>query len=313
MTAFDPTALWAKSKVFIEKGLLARDNADFATFHMWAALALELLGKSALAHIHPALVADPQQFESLLAACGRPNTDKTRSIAAKTVYERLKALSKDFDEKSARFCQLMANRRNEELHSGASPTADLDPRGWVPGYWRIAETISKMASRTIEDWIGEEEAARARRVVADASTVVTAAVEARVARCEADFKRRYPEHSPDRQQVLSLTEKTEVPMGHRDLVFWSDHYERVACPACGAKGWIFGNEASSHRRPIEYDENFDNVWQMEDVTYFTEAFLCAACSLALNGRVELDAVNMPQEYEQERLVEPDYEPDYGND
>jgi hypothetical protein len=313
VTAFDPTALWAKSKVFIEKGLLARDSADFATFHMWAALALELLGKSALAQIHPALVADPTKFESMLVACGRAVTDKTRSIAAKTVYERLKTLSKDFDEKSERFCVLMANRRNEELHSGSSPTTDLDPGVWVPDYWRIAEVISRMAARTIEDWIGDEEAARARDVVADASRIVTSAIEARIARCKAAFERKYPPRSSDRKQVLALAAKTDVPLGHRELVVSSDHHQRVECPACGASAWLFGIEASSHRRPIEYDHDNNSAWQLEDVVYFTEAFLCTVCSLALTGRAELDSAEMPEEYEHEREIEPDYEPDYGND
>src|SRR5690606_14137761 len=120
---------------------LARDAGDQGLFHMWAALALELLGKSALAHVHPTLVADPTKFNSLLAACGRLDTDDVRSIAAKTVYERLRVLSKSYDQRAADFCMLMANRRNEELHSGSSPTTDLKPDAWVPEFWRIAEII----------------------------------------------------------------------------------------------------------------------------------------------------------------------------
>jgi len=88
MNAFDAEALFSKSQVFVERGLRARDAGEFDVFHMWAALALELLGKSTLAAVHPALIADPTKIESLLYACGRQVSDEVRSITAKTIYER---------------------------------------------------------------------------------------------------------------------------------------------------------------------------------------------------------------------------------
>src|SRR4051812_24286578 len=101
MLAFDADALLAKALVFIQRGLRARDDDEFDVFHMWAALSLELLGKSALASVHPALVADPSKIESLLYACGRPVSDKVHSIGARTIYERLPRLSKEFDKRMA--------------------------------------------------------------------------------------------------------------------------------------------------------------------------------------------------------------------
>ena len=311
MTAFDAEALWNKAKLFLERGLKARDEADFGTFHIWAALALELLGKSALATIHPALVADPTKFDSLLVACGHPVNDNTRSIMAKTTYERLKHLSKDFDDRAERFCMLMANRRNEELHSGSSPTTDLEPRAWVPEFWRITEIVSRIASRTLDDLVGTSEAARVQEVIKDTSRVLAAAVEARIERCRADFNRKYPPGSAELVHVLQAVKTAGQPAGHRGLLRDTDHFKRIACPSCGADGWLFGNEGHSERRPVESDGEI--AWQVEDVAYYTEAFACTACSLVLNGRVELDAAELSDEFEDERDVEPDYDSDYGND
>jgi hypothetical protein len=314
MTALGADALWTKSRVFIERGLVARDNRDLSAFHLWAALALELLGKAALARIHPVLVADPTSFDSMLVACGVKVTDKTRSILAKTTFERLVQVSKEFDERTGRFCVLMANRRNEELHSGASPTGDLEPRAWVPEYWRIAEIVSRLAGRTLEDWVGQAEGGRARGVIADASRLLVASVEGRIARCRAEFNRRHPPGSSERAAVIRAVNESYSPAGARELILEHDGSTRQECPACGASGWLLGNEVASHRHPIEFDETDpESLWQFEDVIYETEAFVCSACSLPLDGRLELDAAHMPQEYQEEREVEPDYEPDYGNE
>src|SRR5688572_19445637 len=125
MPAFSHESLWAKSKVFMDHALHARDDDDEVQYHLWAVIALELLAKAALANIHPTLVADPQDIKSLLAACGRDLGVSLRSITAKTVFERMHTLGR-FDKKMMDACMLMANRRNAELHSGETPMAGLD-------------------------------------------------------------------------------------------------------------------------------------------------------------------------------------------
>ena len=57
MATFERDALFTKSIVFIKRALAHRDDSRPDEFQLWAALALELLGKSALAAIHPALIA----------------------------------------------------------------------------------------------------------------------------------------------------------------------------------------------------------------------------------------------------------------
>ena len=107
-------------------------------------MALELLGKSALAAIHPALIADPQNVDSIFAACGHPISTTVKTIPAKTVFARLKHLDKKFDDKTEKFCNAMAERRNAELHSGEAPFAAFLPDAWVPKYWETCSTILAM-------------------------------------------------------------------------------------------------------------------------------------------------------------------------
>src|SRR6266487_41154 len=110
--ALEREALYAKSQVYIRRGLRAQTDNDTEEYQLWASLALELLGKAALAKIHPALVADPLHYQSLFAACGRQISTDIKTIAAKTLVERLGHIEKRFDLRHQKFCGQLALRRN---------------------------------------------------------------------------------------------------------------------------------------------------------------------------------------------------------
>jgi len=313
MDAFDADALFAKSRLFVQRGLHARDSDEFDVFHMWAALALELLGKAALASVHPALVADPNNVESLFYACGRQTSDKVYSIGAKTIYERLPRLSKGFDQRMKKTCLLMASRRNEELHSASSPTSDLDPRAWVSDFWRAANVILGIPEKSLTDWVGEEEAASARIVIEDSSKVLQEAVRTRITRCKRDFDEKYPPQSLDRQMRIEAFDKVFFPIGEIELRRSADGHERQPCPACNSAAWIFGSEFDRQRRPVEYDSESDTWAQLVDRVYVTTHFKCGACGLMLSGGPELEVTDLPSEFVVTDTIEPEFEDEYGND
>lgn len=68
VAALSPEALLGKSKTYIARTLAAKDAMGLSEYQR-ASLALELLGKRALAEVHPCLIADPQGV-SLFAAAG---------------------------------------------------------------------------------------------------------------------------------------------------------------------------------------------------------------------------------------------------
>lgn len=63
--AIDGDALHAKSKVYIGRALSRKADGDLDEYQLWASLAIELLGKSALAKRHPSLVVDPTHWQSM--------------------------------------------------------------------------------------------------------------------------------------------------------------------------------------------------------------------------------------------------------
>ena len=66
---YDPDALWAKSRLFINRAM--DESTEFEEAAFWACCSLELLGKCALAHISPLLIAIPtDDGMSLMVASG---------------------------------------------------------------------------------------------------------------------------------------------------------------------------------------------------------------------------------------------------
>lgn len=230
---FHADTLWAKSKAFMARALYARDHDDTLGFHLWAALALELIGKSALATVSPALVADPSNFNSLLYACGGREPADKKSVGARTVFERLVAIIPAFDEQMKKQCIGVASRRNAELHSGESPMVGMDARAWVPTFWRCATSIVEGQGRSVAEWVGAEEAVRVAEIVADASKLLQATVRARIERLGKEYDHRLPRTSVERQEAQVRAAARAAP---QRVVIDADDVEEHDCPACGVTG-----------------------------------------------------------------------------
>lgn len=173
-----------------------------------------------------------------------------------------------------------------------------------------AKVLTKLSGHTLDEWIGSTEAQQAEVVIADASKVLQAAVASRIANRKAKFEETYPEKSSEQALIRSAVSEAYLPAVHMSLVKAFEDSTRADCPACGSSGWLFGDEVRRELTPAGYDDegNVDAV--VDEVTYGTEAFACAACSLVLKGRLELDAAKMPQEFEVDKDYEPDDQPEY---
>lgn len=304
VSAFDPDALWAKSRAFLIRGMRERDAGNFEMFHMWAALAMELLAKTALSSIHPSLIADPQHPRSLLAACGLGSEDNLRSISAKTTYERLGLVSARFDDRVKRICSGMAERRNAELHSGLSPVRHLRPQSWVPDYWQCAQIILGIQGKSLTDWAGPTEADSIERILADRTKVLAEAVLSRIATCREDFERQLPADEFEEKLFRRRASSARTLESMRlDSIF--DGKIEHKCPACSSDGLLFGTEVSTELGDTEWDG--DTHQQIVTVEYGSERFICDACGLSLSGQEELDIGDVLTEFETEEYRDVEYD------
>ena len=133
--------LLAKSQVYIQRAFRAKLADDLDEYQLWASLALELLGKAALAKIHPSLVVDPGHYELLFAASGINISTDIKTIAANTLYKRLNYLSKYFDSKVENFVILYFSGVTLSFILENYLSIKCALRLWEGRYWQAAQII----------------------------------------------------------------------------------------------------------------------------------------------------------------------------
>src|SRR3981189_1827569 len=105
MGMWDSESLWLKAKTFFDTA--SGFNRGDSGFGLWSALGLELLGRSALSSISPALNADPKSEQNLFFSLGLPHVGQPRSIPAHSISDRLQKFIQGFDEQKKRLFDYM--------------------------------------------------------------------------------------------------------------------------------------------------------------------------------------------------------------
>ena len=309
-TAFSSNALLQKSKVYISRGLQAKEQGSLDEYQLWASLALELLGKSSLSAIHPALVADPSHFQSLFAACGHELSPDVKTIAAKTLFERLSHVSKDFDRRIQGFCLQMALRRNSEIHSGESPFSAMAIEAWEAKFWHAAFTILQMQEKDLDEWLGSKEAAAPKETLRATRDAIEMMVSTRIEHAREDFEQRY-KNLDKRNEILEESQNLRPWEHSQEFSFLLDTHIASECPACHGLGVLGGSKFGEYVSE-EYDPD-DPFVEYVDVEYSTEEFICTVCGLHLQGTQEIRATDLPDAFTELEEREREFEPDYGND
>ena len=307
MLTFNCDSLFNKSRQFIGKSTAARNAGQLADCQLWAANALELLAKSTLANINTALVAVPQNDESLLAACGisvGSSQKNYKTINSKTAYKRIHRLCPSSGAFDYEFCSDIAERRSAELHSGETPYADMTLDEWLPKYWSACKVLLALQKKTLLDWLDSAEAKMAEDVIDERITALQHSVEAKIKSSQHRFEDQYPEGSIRRESLQQLEQRKEkeapILKFYTGDTAWAFPYKGVAgrgtikpeeCPACGCQGELAYKPI--HDEPMEVEP-----YQRMLVTvtpYQPLGFRCEICGLQLNGSEELEAAGVETE------------------
>ena len=279
---YDDEAVWMKAKNFINRSFDALDDSDFALAALWASNSLELLAKSALGRINPLLVADPSDDgRSLMLAAGLPgDTNKYRSIPAKALFSRCSRAFRSFSRDDA---WSIAEQRNAELHSGATPYSEIaDQQSWWEQFWSNAEVLLDHRGCSIGDFVGFRRAA---------------AVRAHLTRNKKNVQRRVDDLiEAARQRIaLGLEPPKRLSMGY-ELTSW------IECPICEGDALLGGDDVEQSDLVADGDQDGISVYELVQVG--TEGFECESCGLMLDGWAYIGAAGLPPTFETER----DYEP-----
>jgi hypothetical protein len=305
--AINGDALHAKSKVYIGRALTRKGAGDLDEYQLWASLALELLGKGALARRHPSLVVDPTHWQSMFVAAGINVTTDVKTITAKTLFERLAHLVPRFDKTIQKFCVDIAERRNAELHSADLPFRAMRLEAWEARYWHACDTILHQMGYSLEHWLGAADAKAPRQLLEEAAKALDAAVKLRV---EAAKERFAAQKKFERERLATEAELREPQ--HQTALFESSYDEiwTESCPACACRAFMTG-EQTGEDISEEHDEHA--IWEIVDREFVGEEFRCPTCDLSLMGSDEIDAAGLNTIHEDQQEREMEYEPDYRND
>lgn len=305
--AINGDALHSKSKVYISRALARKAQGDLDEYQLWSSLALELLGKAALARKHPSLVVDPTHWPSMFVAAGINVTTDVKTITAKTLFERLAHLIPRFDNAVQKFCQDIAERRNAELHSADIPFKTMKLEAWEARYWHACDTILQEMGSALELWLGAADAAAPRQLLVEAANALDAAVKLRVQAARKQFeslKKAERERLAAEAKLREPQHQTSLFKGKYDEI-WTE-----VCPACQCRSFMTGEQTGED---ISEEREKDAIWEVVNREFVGEEFRCPTCDLTLMGSDEIHAAGISYIHEDQQEREMEYEPDYGND
>ncbi|WP_063899640.1 hypothetical protein [Burkholderia ubonensis] len=293
--------LWSKARAYVEKALEAPRDDDL--FPFWASLALEFLARSTLAYVHPVLLAEATDSDgrNLLHALGFEPKVKNfipKSIHTSDVLARCEQIVPDFTKELESFCKGLANKRNEELHSGGLPFSKLTNDTWLPRFYEAAGALLAFQKKKLEDFVGVEEAKAAVTMLKAIADEAAKSVQKLINAHSEVWKNK---DEKEREQLAEVAKIAARPyLGHV-----------IDCPSCGSKALLLGEEIRQQPPVLEGDELV-----VRSVMLPTE-LKCEACSLSVKGHSQLYAAGFGSQFTNTSRYDPvDYyaeEPEYDGD
>ncbi len=277
--AWDSESLWAKACLFIERAFAQQDDDE--QFGLWAALSLELLARSSLASVSPALLAEPdKEHSNLLHALGRLPSRNPRSIGVTSALQIAKKLFEGISDADVTLGVALVNKRNEELHSGAAAFEDYPTDKWLVGFHRLCDALCKAQNRSLSDYYGDEEAQRAEEMIQAAGEQTKSRVMGRIASHKNVFAEKSAE---EKVAAVATAERSARELGWRGC-------RESTCPACGSKASISGEAYG--KESVSLNEGEVTIRQ----PMIPRELKCQACELHLRDVGELDAAGLGGRY-----------------
>lgn len=282
--AWNPDALRAKAERYAER--MFRHGTDDSEKALWSSLALELLARAALANIHPTLLAECKDSTNLIHSLGfEPKKGKftPTSIAIAQAVGRLNELVPNFIEEHKDFCIAHTGRRNAELHSGETPFDAL--KGWEAKFYRACVVLLKSMGLKLADFIGDEHADTAEKMI--------------VAETDKSAKAVLKDVAAFEKKWAGLDEKARKDLA-TSATAWATRQagHRVKCPACASPSLVIGEPIAAPERTIKEDQI------IETQNMLPYQFECIACGLKIVGLSRLNVVGLGDRYKKTHVYDP---------
>ncbi|MBD2357033.1 hypothetical protein H6G41_20795 [Tolypothrix sp. FACHB-123] len=278
MNAWNYEGFWNKAKVYISYGNdVAEDNP---LFPFWYFLALELLGRSVLAKVHPVLLADSKD-DSILYAFERP-TKKAISISINLVFQRCQSFVKGFTKNDCDKCIEWMDLRNIELHTGEPIFHNIKTSKWLADYYRICKILLEFQDKTLDDYFGINRAEAARKAIEALKENVKGEVSKAISDAKAYYEKLTPEEISERKLLLA----TKFNSANQDT------RKMIPCPVCGSEGIIQGKILEyGDAKIIEGEPKI-----IRSVSVLPTKFECVFCRFSIDTYAALHTAEIGGQY-----------------
>lgn len=281
--------LFSKAKLFFEKAY--NENKDEPYFGLYCALGLELLARSAISHVSPTLLAEPNKdHQNLLHALNLGSAKSQRkSIGIFQVLQLCQRLIADFTESNIKAAKAIVNRRNEEVHSGTAAFDEYPTQKWIVEFYKCCRILAEFQGESLNSLFGEEIEEEAKLILEE----IEEEVFGKTRDLMAAHKKVFENKEPDTQSTLKEeAEKVGNSLSYRG-------YHRVDCPACGCMGTVFGEPYGKQK--VEHKDDEIVVRQ----SILPTKYKCSACELKLTGYSALKAADIANHYTRTNFYTPE--------
>jgi len=276
---------------------------------LWASLALQLLGKAALAKVSPALIADVRDSgNEMLRAVGLMEGAETHftSVTASTVFDRCAAAFRPFSSQEAK---KFSNGRNAYLHGAGIGFGAIPSSAWWSRYWSLGATLVTAQDQHLDELVGEDRVNTVEELLDQNSRNMQDRYEALINSAKQHLSQF---------QAGRMTAHQQAEWGARDLTAEMEHSTIAACPACDATGMLEGDHIIREDELWVQVDTAEGSWSVPQGLIRVigpEYFSCPTCHLVLDRYELLEQAGLADVEIEEEVndADYDYEPDYGND
>ncbi|MDQ1109591.1 hypothetical protein QE424_002750 [Stenotrophomonas rhizophila] len=284
--SWDKDSLWLKAVLFMERAF--KEDREGDIFPLWASMGLELLCRSAVAHVSPLLLAEPERDQKNALHILGFGTASPKSINTNQVLGLCKVLFTDFTDEEVKAASTLVGRRNEELHTGAAAYASFRVQDWLPAFFRCCDVLATAVGESLDSLLGAEEAAAARDTLVAAEKSIESSVRADISAHAKVFGAKEDE---ERRELAEAAQRLGDELA-------GQRHHRVACPACECVATVQGSDVGPQR--VEHGDGCIIVRQ----TVLPNRFVCTACGLKLNGYQALRAAGVANHFTRRSELSP---------
>jgi hypothetical protein len=254
-------------------------------------MGLELLARSALAHISPTLLADPDpSHQNLLHALNLGSLkSKRKSLITIQVLSLCQSIIPNFTEYHFKISSAIINQRNEEVHTGSAAFEEYPTSQWIAGLYKCCKILSEFQEESLNSLLGDEIETEANIILAEIEEEVIGKTKSLIAAHKKVFENKLDDVK------IKLTEESEK---NSERLSYRGHH-RVKCPSCNGLATIIGEPYGKEN--IETKDNRIIVRQ----SILPTKFHCIACELKINGYNALTAANLSNHYTRRNTYTPE--------